>query len=277
MDLIIQFVLEDSDTPADLLRRIPFETGGVEAKNFGVSINETGITLTGIGEKALYHLLSAYFHDARPGEGGALVSLIGAPTVAMVAITDEDGSKIGRMPLGVSVLARDLLADEATFCAEWPTLVASICEEAEMPPEPVMADGPQRDMIFKPLVARALPEDETVSFLILGISPKSVMEDLVGASIYETFDPTFLSHEVGRHGGAIEVVGFGTSDGPGVEVRVPVEDPGAAISVLARHIGPAFAGRVFYVAEIRDAEEVFVVREIGEAGALGEARRVRLV
>lgn len=291
MDYRIEFVLADSDTALGLLQRMAGRSDRISAQGQLFRIGDTarltpdqdgpGVTVTGADEPALYVFLSQYFAEADPAEGGALVSRLGPPVPMMVAITNEDDAEMGETPLGFNVSAREILASEAVFNSAWPSLIHSnrAADEEDGYEEKVTATAnPAEGMIYASLLKRAEPAAETISFLIYGRSPRSVMQDLVKAPNYVELDPEFLRHDLDNDAGSIEAVSFGTSEGPAVELRVPgsLADAPEAIRIMSRNMGPDARGKIFYVMDINDAEEVFTIQPIEPDGELGEPRQIKL-
>jgi len=131
-------------------------------------------------------------------------------------------------------------------------------------------------MLFAPVLASGDDETKTISFLIFGATPKEVMEDLVSVSSYVVADPDFLILDLAPPRGPLEAVRFDTSNGPVVELRVPL--PMAritdAIKLLAGKASALPKAEVHYATEIIDEEGLFIIQRIEADGILAEPRRV---
>lgn len=239
------------------------------------------IETTGMTDQALFHLLDRYFDFDMADDAGALVTVLGAARLTMIAITAELDAEFGPSPLGFVVQANEILSSPQVFASAWPNLkgTGDAIEEFELDTgQTVSTQNPQDAMIFSPLLSDPDDETDTVSFLIFGATPKSVMEDLVAASTYVAADPEFLTLDLPQSGGALDVVSFNTSDGPAVELRLPLAQARItdAIRLLAQNANALPIARIFYVTEIRDDEELFIIQNIEPDGFLAEPRRVTL-
>lgn len=242
------------------------------APDGGPAVHSSGMT-----DDALFHLLDSYFEFDTAADAGALVTVLGTARLTIIAITAE----FGATPLGFVVRADEILSSPQVFASAWPNLTGKGDADEEFEQEAgktVSPQNPQDAMIFLPLLPVPDEDADIVSFLIFGATPKSVMEDLVAASTYVAADPEFLTLDLAQSGGALDVVSFTTSDGPAVELRLPLSQAGIsdAIGLLAQNANALPDARVFYVTEIRDDEEMFIIQNIESDGSLGEPRRVTL-
>ena len=239
------------------------------------------IYTSGMTDQALFHLLDQYFAQFKAEEAGALVTVLNAEPLTMVAITAEADADFGPSPLGFVVQADEILSSPQVFAAAWPNLVfpGDDNDESEHDTGVTVTTANTEDaMIFASLLSGPEAETETVSFLIFGATPKAVMEDLVAATTYIAADPEFLTLELVQSGEALDVVSFHTSDGPAVELRLPLKQAqiNSAIALLAERAPALPNARIFYVTEIHDDEELSIIQHIESDGFLAEPRRVTL-
>jgi hypothetical protein len=241
---------------------------------------ESAVDVSSANTAALYHLLSLYFDEAGAREEGALVTLLEGSSLNIIAITNEKDAGFGPTPLGFVVSAEEILKDQSVFASAWPELTrqTDAYEEFAENDEIVTTSNSEADMIFLPYLAGPDDDTQTVSFLIFGASPKIVMEQLVRVPDYAVHDPDFLSFDMETAGGALEAVSFGTSEGPAVELRLPLPQAriADAIESLARSNASGPQLIINYVTDIIDAEEQFIIQFIAEDGTLDAPRKVRL-
>lgn len=272
MDYAIEFLLEPGDTSLGLLRRIASVNEEVEERQGAFHVpggmlvmpgpEAGGVLCRNATDKGLYLLLSRYF-DTAGESGGVLVTPTGTSALTMVAIVRDEDTDFGETPLGFNVQADELLANESVFLSAWPNLIAGT--NADFPDTSdegsETVTGHDRDqMIFADVLATAEDDAQTVSFLFFGVTPQTVMEDIVKVPAYERLDPEFLTYSTGDENEPIEAVSFDTGEGPAVELRLPVTmaNTDKAIRALAAAMPSDLSGKVCFATDIIDAEEVFL-------------------
>lgn len=290
----ISFDCDGGGTAAGLLRRLSAGSDRVaeQGRRFVIDDRMTvepdpdeteALHVRGTTNSGLYLLLEAYFDGLGGGSGGAIVTPLGGDTFRAVFLTTDENTDFGTHSLGINVHARELLGAEATFLAAWPGLIEGALNEDEEFPEDetVVETGLAAGaMLIADLVGSPDAEHDEISFLLFGVTPKAVMEQLLRVARYTVSDDEYLSAELPEIDESIVAVSFDTNEGATVELRLPL--PQSEIAEATRRLAVANAGSLeaglAYVGEIDPEDgDMFLVQPVARDGQLGEPRRVTLV
>jgi len=242
--------------------------------------SDEGLDVVAATDAGLFDLLTAYFQVVDGADHGALVTLAQDGVVTMIAVSDDDATMREQFELGFVVPASELLTDRAVFLSAWPTLLQTHLDaqdEAAADGERVTSSGEGGTFIFEGLLPDEDADADLVSFMVFGTTAERVMEAVVGAETYIREDPSFLRRDLEGREGAIEVVGFDTSRGFGLELRLPLEQ--ARTEEAIRRIAARAAEldvEIHYVTDIIDEEETFILQRIERDGFLQAPERVQL-
>lgn len=231
-------------------------------------------------DAALFTLLSLYFRQDAGSEGGLLVVPLGTSAPLLVAITNDPETGPGRTPAGFNVAAAELLASPQAFATVWRVIIGTddgVDGIDETDEETVATGHAKAQMLMTPFLSDDPGLSRTASFLVFGAKPAGLMRDILRVAGYSVRDPGFLVHHLPNPHGMIEAIGFGTSEGPAIELRVPlpartVADATAALAAAARSQGAT----VLFVTDIIDEEETFIVQAVLPGGRRGAPRRIKM-
>lgn len=291
MDYRVDFSAAQEGGIDGLLRRLAARSAHIENRDgaFTLSNNivlrptEDGapaLDLKGVSDSNMFDLLQTYFQEVAGSDHGALVTLSDDGVATMIALSNEDDVQTGKMPLGFVVPADEILANREVFLSAWPGLIKSdnSAEDLDDQEGPIITtQHPERGMIFSEILPAAEDETDLVSFMIFGMSAQAVMENVVAAHAYVQEDPEFLRLDLPNIEGVLEAVSFDTSKGQGIELRLPlaqtrIED---AINLLAQQVR-AGGVYIYYVTDIIDEEEIFIIQLIEPDGVLAAPERIKL-
>lgn len=237
---------------------------------------DEGVNVVEATNAGLFDVLVGYFRVVERAEYGALVTLAQDGVLTMIAVSDDDTSVREQFELGFVAPASELLSNREAFLSAWPALLQTHMEaqdEAVADAERVTSATADASFVFEGLLPDQDADAGLTSFMLFRTTAERVMEDLVGAKTYVREDSSFLRLDLDHWEGAIEVVGFDTSSGFGLELRLPLEQDRIREAIRRLAVRAAELNiELYYVTEIVDEEETFILQRTERDGFFAGTR-----